>query len=64
TEEILEIQHRSEGIIRSSQHLHLDEKNCMETLLVRGTAGEIKKLVDRLGALRGVKQVKLVVAGT
>lgn len=64
TEEILEIQHKSEGIIRSSQHLHLDEKNCMETLLVRGAAGEIKKLVDRLGALRGVKQVKLVVAGT
>lgn len=64
TEEILEIQHRSEGIIRSSQHLHLDERNCMETLLVKGAAGEIRKLVDRLGALRGVKQVKLVVAGT
>ncbi|MEM2866111.1 MAG: nickel-responsive transcriptional regulator NikR [Candidatus Hadarchaeales archaeon] len=63
TEEIVEIQHRSEGIIRSSQHLHLDERNCMETLLVKGTAGEIRKLVDRLGALRGVKQVKLVVAG-
>lgn len=63
TEEIVEIQHRSEGIIRSSQHLHLDERNCMETLLVKGTAGEIRKLVDRLGALRGVKQVKLVVVG-
>lgn len=62
--ELAEVQHRSEGLIRSSQHLHLDERNCLEALLVKGPGEEIRKLVDRLGALRGVKQVKLVVAGT
>ncbi len=63
-EKITEIQHESEGLVRSSQHLHLDERNCLEALLVKGSAGGIKKLVDRLEALRGVKQVKLVVVGT
>jgi CopG family nickel-responsive transcriptional regulator len=63
-EKITEIQHESGGVVSSAQHLHLDEKNCLETLLVKGPAGEIRKLADRLGALRGVKQVKLVVAST
>jgi CopG family nickel-responsive transcriptional regulator len=63
-EKITEIQHESGGLVRSAQHLHLDERNCLETLLVKGPAGEIRRLADKLGALRGVKQVKLVVAGT
>jgi len=63
-ERITEIQHESGGVVKSSQHLHLDERNCLEAMLVRGPAGEIRKLADRLGALRGVKQVKLVVAST
>jgi len=58
---LMDIQHASSSIISAVQHLHVDTKNCLETLIVRGPSEEIRKLVDRLGALRGVKQAKLVV---
>lgn len=61
TDALMDIQHESAGIIGAVQHLHIDAKNCLETLIVRGPAEKIRKLIDRLGALRGVKQAKLVV---
>ena len=59
TDALIDIQHSSPAI-STVQHVHLDARNCLEILVVRGSAKEIKKLVDRLGALRGVKQAKLV----
>lgn len=61
TEALVEIQHSGRGIMSSVQHLHLDSKNCLETSVLKGPAEEIKRMVDRLGALRGVKQAKLVI---
>ena len=61
TDAIVDIQHDNANFITAAQHLHVDEKNCLEILIVRGEAEGIQKLVNRLGALRGVKQAKLVV---
>ena len=61
TDALMDIQHESANLISAVQHLHLDAKNCLEILVVRGPAEGIRQLVDRLGALRGVKQAKLVV---
>ena len=61
TDKLMDIQHENSGIISTVQHLHIDTKNCLETLIVRGPAEHIQKLVDRLGALRGVKMAKLMV---
>lgn len=61
TDRLIDIQHESANIISAVQHLHMNAKNCLETLIVRGPAGDIRKLVDRLGALHGVKQAKLMV---
>ncbi len=58
---LMDIQHESADIISAVQHLHIDAKNCLEVIIVRGPAEGIRKLVDRVGALRGVKQAKLVV---
>lgn len=58
---IINIQHHNVNLITASQHLHVDEKNCLEILMVKGRADGIQKLVNSLGALRGVKQAKLVV---
>ena len=60
-EKLTEIQHENSSIISAVQHLHVDEKNCLEVLIVKGGAEKIRRLVDSLGALRGVKQAKLVV---
>ena len=60
-DELIDIHHRNSSIISSVQHLHLDAKNCLEILIVRGVAEKVRRLVDELGALRGVKQAKFVV---
>lgn len=61
TNKLMDIQHEHSGVISAVQHLHLDAKKCLDVVLVRGIAEEIRKLVDKLGGLRGVKQTKLVV---
>jgi len=60
-EALVEIQHSCRGIMSTVQHLHLDAENCLETSVLEGPSEKIRKLVDRLGALRGVKQAKLVI---
>jgi len=57
------IQHEYADVVTSVQHIHLSEDRCMETLVVDGTAGQIDELANRLRALEGVKQVKVVVVG-
>ena len=58
---IVNIQHSGGGIMNTVQHIHLDAEDCLETSVLNGPAGKIKKLVERLEALRGVKQAKLVI---
>ena len=50
--------------IVSSVHVHMDEHNCLEVVIVRGKAGRIKEIADRLLSLKGVKHGKLVMTGT
>lgn len=58
---IVDIQHSGGDIINTVQHLHLDKNNCLETSVLKGPGDKIRKIVERLGALRGVKQAKLVI---
>lgn len=55
------IQHEMAEAITSVQHVHLSRDACMETLVVEGAANEITELANRLRALGGVRQVKVVV---
>lgn len=57
------IQHEYAELITSVQHIHLAADQCMETLVVDGTAGSIDSLGNRLRALEGVEQVKVMVVG-
>lgn len=55
------IQHEMADIITSVQHIHLSHDTCMETLVVDGPGTVITELANRLRALGGVQQVKVVV---
>jgi len=39
----------------SSLHIHLDEHNCLEVIVLRGRVGEINKMADSLLSMKGVK---------
>ena len=55
---LVEAQHEERRIISSSVHNHLDERNCLEAVMVHGEAGMVQELSEKLEKLRGVKFVK------
>jgi len=57
---LVELQHKYCKVIQSTTHLHLDEHNCMELIIVRGDARRIKEIRDRLTSIRGVKHSDLL----
>jgi len=63
-ERITEVQHGHHHQIVSSTHVHMDHDNCLEVIIVRGRAGEIRELADRLIALRGVRDGNLAMSST
>ncbi|MEM2878649.1 MAG: nickel-responsive transcriptional regulator NikR [Candidatus Hadarchaeales archaeon] len=58
---LIDIQHDCHEVIKSVQHLHVDDERCLEALIVQGPGATIKKLHERLGSLRGVETAKLMV---
>ncbi len=64
TEVLTELQHRHHTSIVSSMHIHLDEHNCLEVLVVRGKAKNIRSIADGLIGTRGVKHGKLTLTTT
>ena len=59
-QKLTDIQHDGYHLIVASLHTHLDEHNCMEIIVTRGTVREIKGMANRLISTRGVKHGKLV----
>lgn len=60
---LMDIQHDHHHLILSGQHAHLDHHNCLETILVKGTANELDSLAKKLIGLKGIKNGDLMVCG-
>ncbi len=58
---LTDTQHKHSRVICSSMHVHLSERECLETIAVKGEIDEIKSLTQELTTKRGVKQVKLTI---
>ncbi len=56
---LTEIQHDYLHVIQSSLHSHVSHDKCVEIILLRGDAGIIKEIAERLMAQKGVESVKL-----
>jgi CopG family nickel-responsive transcriptional regulator len=56
---LMEVQHEHHTEVVSSSHVHLDRHDCLEVLILRGTADRLQKLADQLLALKGVRQGQL-----
>lgn len=52
---LTERQHMAHDRIVTTLHVHLDHDNCLEMLVLKGPAGELRALADELRAMRGVK---------
>lgn len=60
SDKLTEHQHIHHNTIVSTLHVHLDEHNCLEVVVLKGKAGEVKKIADELIGAKGVKHGKLV----
>lgn len=63
-QKLTEIQHRKHNLIISAVHVHLDEHNCLEVLIMRGTPSEVKGAAEQLISTRGVKHGKIIMTTT
>jgi CopG family nickel-responsive transcriptional regulator len=64
TDNLTDLQHHYHQSILSAMHIHLDEHNCLEVIVVKGRAKDIKDIADRLIGTKGVKHGKLTVTTT
>lgn len=64
SDKLTEHQHAHHDQIISSLHVHLDAHNCLEVLVVRGSAQVIRQIADELLGVKGVKHGKLVMTST
>lgn len=63
-ETLAHLQHRYHKAVQSTLHVHLDERNCMEVLVVMGKGAAVKAIADRLIGTKGVKHGKLTMTTT
>ena len=61
---LTQVQHEFHDTVVCSTHVHLDEHNCVEVIIVRGKAKVLQAIADRLISTRGVKHGKLVYTTT
>ena len=58
------IQHSNLGMIVSTTHVHLDERNCLEAIIMRGESFSVREVADRILGTKGVKNGGLVLTTT
>ena len=62
--ELMDLQHHHHEAIVCTTHVHMDAKNCLEVVVVRGPASEVRQIGDRLISTRGVKHGRLTCSTT
>ena len=64
SESLISLQHEHHTEIVSSMHVHIDEHNCLEVVIVRGKGSVVKEIANRLISTKGVKHGKLTMTTT
>lgn len=60
---ITSLQHEYHCLILAGQHIHIDDHNCLEVIAVKGKAGRVINLANKLKALKGIRHAELLKSG-
>jgi CopG family nickel-responsive transcriptional regulator len=63
-QKLAHIQHENHRAVVSALHVHLDEHNCLEVLVLRGSGRQVVTMGEGLVSTKGVKYGRLVPATT
>src|SRR5579864_9771019 len=64
SDKLTDMQHSHFHNILSTLHVHLDHDNCLEVLVVKGPASQVKKIADAIISTKGVKHGRLTITST
>jgi CopG family nickel-responsive transcriptional regulator len=62
SQRLTDLQHEHLEMVVTTTHVHLDERRCMEVILLRGPARQVRELADNLIGTKGVESGRLVLA--
>ena len=63
SDRLTDLQHGSYHNILSTMHVHLDHDNCLEVLVVKGRAADVRRIADALISTKGVRHGRLTITG-
>jgi CopG family nickel-responsive transcriptional regulator len=63
-QKIVDLHHSQYVNILCTTHVHLDRRNCLETVIIKGRPQEIERIAGSSAGLRGVRFAKLTRAST
>ena len=64
TRKLTAAQHDSGEIIICSTHVHLNHETCLECIITKGLANDIKKFIEALKNIRGIKSLNVNVSSS
>ncbi|HLJ15676.1 MAG TPA: nickel-responsive transcriptional regulator NikR [Bryobacteraceae bacterium] len=64
SDKLMDMQHEAYRHVLSTLHVHLDHDNCLEVLVLRGKAAEVKKIAEALISTKGVKHGRLTISAS
>ncbi len=64
TDRLMEMQHEHHHMVVATLHVHLDHDNCLEVIVLRGRAQELRDMAAGLRGLKGVHTGQLVLAAS
>jgi len=62
-EKITHLQHHMGHLVIATLHVHLNEHDCLEVVVLTGSVQELRDLANNLLSLKGVKHGRLVMTG-
>lgn len=63
-QEVTRLQHEDHHAIMCSQHVHLNHHDCLEVIIMRGTAEQLRRISDTIISTRGIKAGQLTILST
>ncbi len=59
-EHLTELQHHHGDLVVAATHVHLDNENCLEVVILRGKCRAVQALASEMVAVKGVKHGRIV----
>ena len=63
SDRLTDLQHEAHHNVLSTMHVHLDHDNCLEVLVVKGRAADVRRIADALISTKGVRHGRLAITG-